>query len=514
MALATVQSTDYEQRFDHLLVRALPDIDPRPFEGVIVKSITGDSRDVGLGDCFVAVAGTAVDGHDYVEAAVAAGACVVVAERMVPVPAGVMLAVVPDSRLALAKLAAAHCGLDAVQNAGRMRVAGVTGTNGKTTVCYLFRSILGAVPGGAGCALLGTVEINLIGRAFEASLTTAPSVELARYLVEAAECGAKYAVLEASSHALDQRRCEGVRFDAAVFTNLTGDHRDYHPTQDDYCRAKKRLFDSLGPGAWAVVNADDPAGETMLEDCRASAWRFGFGAAADVRGVVDRSDATGSRFRLVTPVGEADVHFPLVGRHNVANALAAAAAALSLGVELDTVRAGLEGASVAPGRLERIAGDNGGPAVLVDYAHTDDALDNVLKAVRPITRGRLIVLFGCGGDRDETKRPRMGRVAATLADEVVVTSDNPRTESVDRIIEHVLAGIDAADRERIHVEPDRQAAIEWAVARGESGDTVLLAGKGHETYQIIGAERRPFDDRVVAANALARRTTDQRTVTP
>jgi len=413
----------------------------------------------------------------------------------------VSLCIVPDARRALAQLSAVFYGLDVVQQDSGLRVIGVTGTNGKSTVCHLLRAVLETTS--TRCALIGTVEVDLVGRSCEASLTTPPAVELSQHLVEAAQHGASWAVMEASSHALDQHRCAGVRFRAGVFTNLTGDHRDYHATVDHYRNAKKRLFDDLPDDAAAIINADDPAGDVMLGATRAEPWRFGFGTGAGVRADNVRCAELGHR----------EMFLPLVGRHNVANALAAGAAALAVGVDLDDVVQGLEQVKPVPGRLERIEIDASSPTVLVDYAHTDDALRNVLEAVRPITKRRLIVVFGCGGDRDATKRPRMGRVAAQLADEIVVTNDNPRTESPQRILDDVLTGVDPVDRPRVLVEPDRRNAIDLAIDHGGPGDVVLLAGKGHETYQIIGTEYLPFNDRQVAVEALRRRRAGGRAAT-
>ena len=502
------QPTQLEQPFGPLAARAFPDVDSTDAADVVVSGIAADSRHVKPGYCFVATEGTRTDGHDYIAQAAEAGAVVIVAQRTVPTPPDVPLVIVPDSRAALARLAATFHGLDVAQRPGGLRVVGVTGTNGKTTVAHLLRSILRTQ--GWPCALIGTVEIDLVGRVVEASMTTPPAVELTRHLVEAAKHGAACAVIETSSHALDQRRCDGVRFDAAIFTNLTGDHLDYHETREHYLAAKKRLFDGLSATGTAIINADDPAGDAIIADCDATVVRFGLAPGADVRAELRDADSAGSRFTLITPRGRVDVALPFVGRHNVLNALAAAAAGMAFGADDEAIRRGLQDAGPVPGRLERVDGPDSAPTVLVDYAHTDDALRNVLGAVRALEPRRLWVVFGCGGDRDATKRPRMGRIAAELADQVVVTSDNPRTEPITRINDQILAGISAADRRHVHVEPDRRIAIEWAVTRADRGDIVLLAGKGHETYQIVGTERLPFDDRQAAAGALARRDPPRR----
>jgi UDP-N-acetylmuramoyl-L-alanyl-D-glutamate--2,6-diaminopimelate ligase len=337
-------------------------------------------------------------------------------------------------------------------------------------------------------------------------------------LAEAAAAGATHAVMEISSHALDQGRCAGLRPAVGVFSNLTGDHLDYHQTMEAYLRAKKRLFDSLEPQASAVINAEDPAGEAMLADCRARVLRYGIASGGNGTGRLDGLDvlatvremsATGTRFELAArypggggAVSTCMVDSRLVGRHNVQNCLAAAGAAVALGIDLEMIAAGLAAVRNVPGRLQAVDTGEAGFTVLVDYAHTDDALANVLSALRPLTEGRLIVLFGCGGDRDRTKRPRMARVAARWADRVLVTSDNPRTEDPGAIIDEIMTGFAADDLSKVTVEPDRRAAIAQAIGLAGAGDVVLLAGKGHETYQIIGRQRIDFDDAAVASDII------------
>ncbi|HSW45025.1 MAG TPA: UDP-N-acetylmuramoyl-L-alanyl-D-glutamate--2,6-diaminopimelate ligase [Phycisphaerae bacterium] len=483
----------------------------------MINAVAEDSREVRPGACFVAVRGTQADGHDYVAAAIQAGAAAVVCERPVEVPAGVACLRVPDARGAAGRLAVVLYGLDRLQKKGTFQVVGITGTNGKSTFCFLLSSILKE----AGCkpAMLGTVQYDLISRTITADMTTPPAATLMGYLAEAAGAGATHAVMEVSSHALDQGRCDGLRFAVGVFSNLTGDHLDYHKTMDAYLRAKKRLFDSLEPQATAVVNAEDPSGEAMVADCRAGLLSYGIvgsngngssGAGPfDVQATVREMTAAGTRFELSARyparkgrVFSRQVDSRLVGRHNVQNCLAAAGAAVALDVDLDAIAEGLEAVSCVPGRLQAINTDGAGFAVLVDYAHTDDALANVLSALKPLTRGRLTVLFGCGGDRDRTKRPRMARVAARLADRVIITSDNPRTEDPQAIIEEILTGFAPEDRPRVTVDPDRRAAIHRAMEMAGAGDVVLLAGKGHETYQVIGPRKIDFDDAAVAVEAL------------
>jgi UDP-N-acetylmuramoyl-L-alanyl-D-glutamate--2,6-diaminopimelate ligase len=321
-------------------------------------------------------------------------------------------------------------------------------------------------------------------------------------LVEAANAGADSAVLEASSHALDQHRTDGIRFAAGVFTNLTGDHRDYHPTQEHYLHAKKRLFDGLEESAVAVINADDPAGQAMIADCSARVLRFGTDARATLRAESVQMRSNGSSFLLITPLGEAPLRCSLIGHHNVSNVLAAAGVATAMGIDPQTVARGIGGVRSVRGRLERINDNQSGITVLIDYAHTDDALDNVLRAVKPICAGRLILVFGCGGDRDRSKRPRMAKVAQTHADEFVLTSDNPRTEDPMRILHDVLAGFSSPNPPGLSIQNDRRKAIELAIDHARPGDTVLIAGKGHEDYQVIGNDRIWFDDAAVARESL------------
>lgn len=498
------------------------------WEGVdpLISSVVEDSREVRPGSCFVARSGLKADGHTFVEGAVKAGASAVILERPLPLPPSIARLRVESARGVAGRLASVLYGLDDLQRAGRLNVIGITGTNGKSTFCFLMRAILRRA--GLPTALFGTIEYDLLSRTVEARYTTPPATELMVYLAEAARAGATHAVMEVSSMALDQGRCEGIRFTVGVFSNLTGDHLDYHHDMGSYLRAKKRLFDGLAAGATAVVNAEDPACEQMVAGCRARVMRYGIVSdkvpadRLDLAARVHEFTARGTRFELIAPRGEGaqggslnadgaeslEIDSPLVGRHNVQNSLAAAGAAIASGVSLQTVAAGLAGCGCVPGRLQRVLPPDGrerGFTVLVDYAHTDDALANVLSALRPLTRGRLVVLFGCGGDRDNTKRPRMARVAAQWADRIVVTSDNPRTEDPEAIIRQILTGFEPGQMSGVLVEPDRRQAIAAAVAEAREGDVVLLAGKGHENYQIIGTERLPFDDAQVAAEEMEKK---------
>jgi UDP-N-acetylmuramoyl-L-alanyl-D-glutamate--2,6-diaminopimelate ligase len=469
-----------------------------------VTSVCYDSRLCVPGSAFVAVKGAVVDGHDFIGAAVQRGATAVIAERDpanfgVALPDRVTLALVPDSRVALARLADYF--YDAPSS--RLSVAGVTGTNGKTTVTYLIQSILNAA--GTPCGRIGTTGYDLIGAAYDAPNTTPESADIHRMLAELIGHGGKGAAMEVSSHALTQHRVDHVRFATAVFTNLTQDHLDYHGDMDAYFMAKARLF-TEGRAAVAVINIDDRYAARLLPMIDGDLMTYGLEGFADVTAENLRVGVDGIAMTLKTPRGSVPVRSRLGGRYNVYNILAAAAAGLAQGADVEAVARGVADLAAAPGRFERI--DAGQAyAVIVDYAHTDDALVNVLTAAREVTKGRLITLFGCGGDRDAGKRPKMGRAAWRLSDVVVVTSDNPRTESPSTIIDQILTGIDRAENVggTLEVIGDRREAIIAAVAMAEPGDTVVIAGKGHEDYQIVGKDKHHFDDREEAREAIRRR---------
>jgi UDP-N-acetylmuramoyl-L-alanyl-D-glutamate--2,6-diaminopimelate ligase len=448
-----------------------------------VRDLAYDSRRVQDGTLFFCVPGAVADGHDHAAAAVAAGACALIVERELPLP--VPQIVVDSCRAAMGPIADVFFG----RPSERLLVLGVTGTNGKTTTAYLQHAILAAAGHTAG--LLGTIERRIGGVAEPAQRTTSEAIDLQRDLRRMLDAGDTACAMEVSSHALDQQRVAGVRFAAAAFTNLTQDHLDYHADMEAYFAAKALLFDGRCPTA---ANADDAYGRRLPADLR-----FGLATpGAEVRAEDVRYGAHGTAFRLRTPWGDAEVATRLVGRFNVENALAAVSSAGLAGVPLAAIVTGLEGVAGVPGRLEVVSGDR--PfAVIVDYAHTADALENVLRALRPLATGRLIVVFGCGGDRDRGKRPTMARVACALADEVIITTDNPRSEDPLAIIAEVAAGADG----RHAVEPDRRRAIERAIAAAAPGDVVLIAGKGHEQGQDVAGSITPFDDRVVACEVLA-----------
>jgi UDP-N-acetylmuramoyl-L-alanyl-D-glutamate--2,6-diaminopimelate ligase len=400
---------------------------------------------------------------------------------------------VPDSKRALALAAAALAG-----HPGRaLRVVGVTGTKGKTTTTSLIEGALAKAGRVAG--LIGTTGSRVGGVDVASELTTPESTVLQALLARMRDAGATDVAMEVSSIGLVQRRVDGIPFHVAIFTNLGRDHLDFHGTMEEYARAKSRLFRELlrPPGGFprAILAADDPASARM--DAPADRWTFGFGAA-DLRIADLRMDAGGMVFRLETPLGARELRSPLVGRHNALNLAAAAGACLACGLDPDATVAGLGSVSGVPGRLEAVPNDRG-LLVVVDYAHTEESLAAVLSALREVTSGKLWCVFGCGGDRDPGKRPRMGATVARLADAAVVTSDNPRSESPRSIVDAILLGMDSPPA---HVEVDRAAAIRWTLAAAKPGDVVLIAGKGHETYQEIAGVKHPFDDRLVAAEAL------------
>ena len=458
-----------------------------------VAGVQEDSRQLRAGDLFVARRGLASDGKAFLRQAAEAGAVAAIVDE--PVES-------PPLPVFVAADAAAAAGIVAHELRGRpstrLKVIGVTGTNGKTTTTYLLRSLLTGV--GLRCGMTGTCEVDDGRGVRPATMTTPGPVATAGLLGDMADNGCRAAAMEVSSHALSQRRVAGVEFAAAAFTNLTGDHLDFHGTMEAYAEAKARLFMGLAESAVAVVNAGDAAADRMLRHCSARPLRYGVDVSADYAATNVQGFAAGTGFDLTLPGGQTlECCTPLVGRHNVENALCAAALAMEVfDVTPEQVAAALASAAGAPGRLQPIPNDRG-LGVFVDYAHTDDALANVLRALRPVTRGRLRVVFGCGGDRDRTKRPRMARVAESLADDVYLTSDNPRTEDPSAILAEIAAGFEGRSR---LVEADRRSAIRAAIADAAEGDTVLIAGKGHEDYQIVGTTKHHFDDAEEARAAL------------
>lgn len=480
-------------RLPKLLPGIHPHVAPEHAE-VEVTGVTHDSRRVKPGSVFVAISGHERDGCHFVEDALSRGAVAVVSERPMRLSRPVPHFVVPEARRALAVLAASFYG----KPSRRMKVVGVTGTNGKTTTAWMLRAILQRA--GKRCGLLGTILYDTGRRILDASITTPESVDVQEYLAEMAAERMEYASMEVSSHALCMRRVDLVHFSGAVFTNLSAEHMDYHRTISAYRDAKARLFRDLGPAAFAVLNADDKHSEYMAEIAGArNIRRYGLKPGADVAGRVEESTLDGLRMKITTAGESADVRLPFIGSHNASNALAATAAALELGFDIGAARDGLEAAPCVPGRLEPVPCERG-CKVLVDFAHTDQALKSVLQSLRKVAEKRIIVVFGAGGDRDRAKRPRMGRVVEQNADLSWVTSDNPRSENPRAIIDEILAGMKSS--RRVHVQPDRQAAIEEAIRESQPGDLVLIAGKGHERTQRFDHTVIPFDDREAVARAV------------
>jgi UDP-N-acetylmuramoyl-L-alanyl-D-glutamate--2,6-diaminopimelate ligase len=472
-------------------------------EPVEVTGLAYDSRRVAPGSLFFCVAGRDRDGHDFAAEAIAAGAAALVVER--PLGLGAPEVLVDSSRAAMGPLAARFHG----EPTRELRVVGVTGTNGKTTTAHLARAMLEAA--GERCGLLGTVESLVAGERRAAIRTTPEAIDLQADFRAMLDGGERYCAMEVSSHALALGRTDAVRFAAAVFTNLTQDHLDFHHTMEEYFQAKRRLFVTAAAAATpeiAVVNLDDPYGLRLAAELGDVAT-FAIDSQADYRAREVSVELTGSRFELCTPEGSRKLALPLAGRFNVANALAALAATHRLGVELDTLVAALEHGVRVPGRLEPVE-EGQGFAVLVDYAHTPDSLRNVLDTAREVGDGRVICVFGAGGDRDRGKRPLMGEVGASRADVLLVTSDNPRSEDPQAIIAEIMAGAGAVARPPgagpVTAEVDRRAAIEQAVALAERGDVLVIAGKGHEQGQeLAGGVKVPFDDVTVAREALGAR---------
>ena len=472
-----------------------------------VSGVSYDSRKVAPGDCFVAVAGFKQDGRRFIPDAVARGAGLVVLEGADPLASSATARVlVPSAREALARLADAYWG----HPSRALTLVGITGTNGKTTTSFLVDALLRGA--GHRTGLIGTIQYRVGDQAVEASQTTPEALELQALLARMRDSGVTAAAMEVSSHALALARVTGTEYDVAVFTNLTQDHLDFHGTLAEYGRVKRRLFEIVAAGGKtrraAVINADDPAGPGMVAGLPLRVIRYALQGAAELRPRRYTSALDGIRLELDTPAGPLALASPLVGEHNVMNLLAAVGVGVALDIPAATIATTLGAVSAVPGRFERV--EAGQPfLVVVDYAHTPDALERVLTTARRLVRpgSRLGVVFGCGGDRDRGKRPIMGEIAARLADRVWVTSDNPRTERPEAIVDEVLVGVARVPggAERRVAEPDRRAAIGDALRWARAGDVMVIAGKGHETYQVVGHEVLPFDDRDVARRFLAER---------
>ncbi len=477
-----------------------------------ITGITHNSQEVKPHSLFVAIRGFTVDGHRYIPDALRRGATCIVLEdpAWITSDTDVLFIQVPDSREALARLAATFYG----NPSEKLTLIGITGTNGKTTLTYLLESILEKE--GRATGVMGTINYRFRKNIIPAETTTPDALSLQRILGEMLDEKIETVVMEVSSHALALHRIDGCHFDVAVWTNLSQDHLDFHSTMEEYFDTKKTLFtrhlaSSKKEGKHAIINIDDPYGRRLAKEQTLSLTTYGTTPRADVHPTKAEMSASGISMEVHTPKGSVSITSSLVGRHNQSNLLAATATALALGIPLETIRDGLQTVTV-PGRLETVE-NRLGITVLVDYAHTPDALKNVLTSLRPLTKGRLITLFGCGGDRDKKKRPKMGKIAEELSDSLILTNDNPRSEPPQQIIQEIESGIktlpllpeDAfrSGQRGYAVVPDRKEAIRLAIDSANPGDIVLIAGKGHESYQVIGSKRISFSDVLAAREVLA-----------
>ncbi len=475
-----------------------------------ITGISYDSRKTQRGDLFVAIKGSALDGHRYISQAIEAGALAVVVEESEKSSLSVPVVKVNDSRKALSMLASGFYDYPCRD----LSIVGITGTNGKTTISYMLESILSAW--GKRTGVTGTNNCRFSEKTYPSTVTTPESLDLMRLMREMADNGVTHLVMEVSSHALDQNRTWNIPFKVGVYTNITRDHLDYHKDMDRYFLAKSLLFRGLGEESFAVINIDDPKGEEMASLTRARVLTYGVEGDADFKADTFKVDGRGISARILTSDGIIKVNSPLLGKVNIYNMLASFAAARALGVEYETIIKGFGDLKTVPGRLEPVSNEKG-LSIVVDYAHTPDALDKAQENLRPLTFGRLITVFGCGGDRDRGKRFDMGLSAGKNSDLVIITSDNPRSEDPGEIISQIEKGIRESGLEKIDsgmnlqslkkgylVEKDRRRAIEAAVAAAGPGDVILIAGKGHEDYQIVGGERKQFDDRKEALRAVNR----------
>jgi len=482
-----------------------------------IKGLAYDSRSVRPGYLFVALKGQTLDGHDFLNDAILNGAVALVADEFQGFDGEIATVRVRDARETLSALSVKFYD----EPYKGINLTGITGTNGKTTTSYLLESILLAA--GKRPGVIGTINYRLPGQTFDAQVTTPESLDLMRILRKMADEGVTDVVMEVSSHALDQGRVRDCPFRTGIFTNFSRDHLDYHQSMEAYFEAKSRLFKNLekrGPEDFtrAVINADDPKAKDLTELINVPVVTYGLGRDCDVRAEDVRVTRAGLTARLITPVGETDVRSTLIGGFNIYNILAAAAAALCMDIDLKQVASGVEDLRGVPGRLELVK-NRRSLAVVVDYAHTPDALLKALEAVKPLVRGRLITLFGCGGDRDKGKRREMGRVAGEHSDLLFITSDNPRTEDPSAIASQIEEGVNESGLKKLRnvsgnglagpgyvLDLDRRNAIQRAVSVADENDLILIAGKGHEDYQIIGTDKRNFDDRKVAAEAASQET--------
>lgn len=466
-----------------------PDLD---IDDIEIEGIACDSRAIKRGYLFIAIDGTKLDGHKFANEAIDRGAIAVVVQKDVVPSDGFPKIYVKDSRVALAKIANEFYG----RPSEKIKCIGITGTNGKTTISYLMDSIL--TTAGHRVGIVGTINYRVGKRIIPATNTTPGPIELHNFMNEMVRNSIDFVAMEVSSHSLDQRRVEGIKYAVGIFTNLTGDHLDYHRTFDEYFDAKAKLFEGLDDGSYAVINVDDEWGRKLLKRSKGKITTYGIKSDAEFLATCTDLSLGGTKFVVGTPNRKMDINTKLIGLHNIYNIAASIAAGVRLGLPLDLIKVGVENLIFVPGRLEAI--DCGQPfKVFVDYAHTDDALYNVLFTLKPLISKRIIVVFGCGGERDRTKRPRMGRVASEFTDYIIVTSDNPRSEEPESIAKEIVAGIE--NREHTIIL-DREQAINEALSKAKEGDCVLIAGKGHETYQVLKDRTVPFDDREVTRKIL------------
>lgn len=464
----------------------------QPIEKLLINKVVYDSRKVEDRSLFVAIDGYSTDGHNYLKDVTDHGAVAAIVEKE-NIGINIPQYLVKDSRMALASIASEFYRPEL----DNMRVVGITGTNGKTTTSFLIRSILNEARLYSG--LIGTIHYDIGGELIQAWNTTPESVDLFQMIYNMYQHNQRGCVLEASSHGLALHRLDGIKFEIAVFTNLSQDHLDFHADFEDYYQAKKLLFSHLKPEGSAIINSDDSYGQRLLSEIQSKSLDFNTSGDAAVTATRWDSSLDGVTLLVQTPQGQINITSPLIGKFNIENILAAISAGIALDIDLQTIKRGIERVSRVPGRLELVP-VNIDKTIIVDYSHTPDALEKALHVLTEMTKNKLWVIFGCGGDRDKKKRPLMGNIAAKIADHVIVTSDNPRSEDPDSIIDDIFNGI--SDIENVKVEPNRRKAIHQALENSTAGDTILVAGKGHENYQEINGIKYPFDDRQVIKESV------------
>jgi len=488
------------------LIEVLKDIQiskeyPAFNKDIDITSVTCDSREVKKGALFIAIKGTSFDGHIFINNAIKSGAAAIMVDENFRVSENfsIPLIAVSDTREGIS-IAASNFYKKPFE---KLFLIGITGTNGKTTTSYLIENILNYSEIKTG--LMGTVDYRFADEYIKSSITTPDSVTLMEIMAKMKISGVSHVVMEVSSHALDQKRVSAIPFNVGVFTNLTRDHMDYHNTLENYFQAKSLLFKNLSHSAWAVINGDCDYGTRLVEMTNAKIITYGFSNRCDIQACEVDMNIHGTKGLILSPFGNFHFFLPIPGKFNVYNALAAFAVGICSGIDAEKAAEALSIKNTIPGRLESIA-NRSGKYIFVDYSHTPDALEKAIKTLRPLVSGRIITVFGCGGDRDKGKRPIMGEIAVRLSDIAILTSDNPRTEDPEKIIKDILVGIQNSSNsssyeKKYFIDSDRRKAIFAAISTADKDDAVLIAGKGHETYQIIGTVKQPFDDRLVALEA-------------